>query len=216
MTEESNTQDNQESPGSATGGAEQSPGTGEERVFTQDELNRINKRTKEQAEQRAVNGLLETLGLESVDDLQAAIKAKQELENANKSELEKAMEAQRKAEQRAEAAVKAANDKLIKAALMAEAGKLGVSHPQDAHLLADMSKIELDDTGEVIGASEVVKELVESGRLVTTGKPKPPNLDNGAGGGDRQSDKAAKLTQEEIAIANKMGVSLEDYAKQKL
>lgn len=61
-------------------------------TLSQDKLNSlINEKYKKGAE-KAKTELLETLGVESVDELQAVINAKREKEEAEKSELEKAQE----------------------------------------------------------------------------------------------------------------------------
>ncbi|HUW11609.1 MAG TPA: hypothetical protein VM537_17890 [Anaerolineae bacterium] len=61
------------------------------------------------------------------------------------------------------------------------------------------------------GVEEVVKLLVESGRLPTTGKPRAPDLDGGAGSGERAGD-SKPLSEEEKAVAKKMGLTPEQYA----
>ena len=66
-----------------------------------------------------------------------------------------------------------------------------------------------EDEEELRADAERLAELLQPG------KPKPPNLDNGAGSGQRAGGKNIRLTQEEIAMANKMNISLEDYAKNK-
>jgi len=222
-TEDVTTQDdNQPEPtppesDSVNGDATQQPEPDSRVLFSQDEVNRINAETKRRAKKQAEADFLAKFGVSSPDDLAAIVKAQKAAEDAQKSELEKAIAAQAKAEKKAEVALQAANDKLIRAAFLAEAGKVQAQYPKDAFLLADKSEIKLTDEGEVEGVEAAVKVLVDSGRLSTTGKPKAPNLDNGAGTGKRSTEKSGvdKLTQAEIAQANKMGVSLEDYAKNK-
>jgi hypothetical protein len=185
-------------------------------MFTQADINRIVKKDSGRAAKSAVRDLLTKLGLDNEGDLEAIVSAKREADEAAKTELQKAQEARQQAEQTATAAIKEANDKLIRAAFLAEAGKVQAQHPQDAYLLADISEVEITDDGQVTGVEDAIKVLVESGRLVVAGnKPTPPNLDGGAGSGERSPDKPLKLSQEEIEIARKMRISPEDYQKHK-
>jgi hypothetical protein len=55
---------------------------------------------------------------------------------------------------------------------------------------------------------------VKSGRIPLTGKTPAPNLDGGAGGGDR-SKAQVKLTPDELEIARKMNITPEKYAANK-
>jgi phage I-like protein len=126
------------------------------------------------------------------------------------TELEKANAAREAAEKRAADAEAKATQRLIEASFVAEASKLGVKHPEDAYRLADRSAVLVDDDGTVTGVAESVKALVDAGRLVM-GQPVPPSGDAGAGGG--QAQRRAALTAAEEAVASKMGLSAEDYAK---
>ena len=54
-------------------------------------------------------------------------------------------------------------DALLKAAIMAEAGKLGFEYPEDVFRVVDRSEIDIDDeTGEIIGAEDAVKAVAKS------------------------------------------------------
>jgi len=150
------------------------------------------------------------------DDLLAKAAKLNEIEEAQKSELEKAHEAKAKAEAERTEALQTANERLIQAEFISQASRLGVLHPKDAYALADRSAIAVEN-GEVVGVDQVVKELVEGGRLPLSGKPVPPDLNGSAGANQRPSekDKAAKMTEAEKEMADKLQVSAEDYAKNK-
>ena len=186
-----------ESP-DVTGDGEQPEG---ERRFTQQELDALirDRLARERSK------------YSDYDDLKDKAAKADEYEEAQKSELQKAQEAVEKAEQREKDALERANERLIRAEFIAAAAKLKASHPGDAFALADRSAIEISEGGKVSGVEEVVKQLVESGRLPTTEKPKAPNLDGGSGSGERAGD-SKPLSAEEKAMAKKLGLTPEQYA----
>lgn len=148
-------------------------------------------------------------------DLQEQAKKWAEFEESQKSELEKAQEAAERAQRERDIALQNANDRLIRAAFMAEAGRIHAKHPEDAYLLSDLSNVVITEDGNVAGVSEAVEALVADGRLPTEGRPSAPKLDAGAGSGERTNERPVKLTDEELQIARKMGIPPEDYAKYK-
>jgi len=111
-------------------------------------------------------------------------------------------------------AIARANERLIKAEFIAAASRLQVKHPADAFALADRDAIEVTEGGKVVGVKEAVEKLVENGRLPLVGKPKAPDLDGGAGSGERAGD-SKSLSEEEKRIAKKMGLTPEQYAAAK-
>ncbi len=133
-------------------------------------------------------------------------------EEAQKTEEERLRSRVEEAEQRAAEAAAMATDRLIQAAFLAEAGKHGVRYPLDAYLLADLSRVEIDEDGNVAGVAEIVKELVDGGRLATA-RPTAPALDAGKGSGGKP--KELLLSPEEEAIARKLGLTTEQYAQGK-
>ena len=145
------------------------------------------------------------------DDLKDKAEKYAEYEEAQKTELEKAREAAEQAEKREKAALERANERLIRAEFIAAASQLQVKHPADAYALADRSAIEVTEGGKVAGVKEAVEQLVENGRLPLMGKPKAPDLDGGAGSGERTGD-SKPLSAEEKQAAKKMGLTPEQYA----
>lgn len=190
-------------PQDPPGGGDQ-PDKGQERTFTQAELDEIIK---------------DRLGRErgkyaDYKELQAKASKLEELEAAQLSELEKAQRAAEKANAEKEAALKQAQQMLIRSAFVAEAARQGAKHPDDAYALADRSGVMVDDDGKVAGVDAAVKQLLDAGRLVM-GAPKAPDLDGGAGDGERASGKPAPLTPEELSMAKKMRLTPEQYAEGK-
>jgi hypothetical protein len=74
--------------------------------------------------------------------------------------------------------------------------------------------VDVDEDGKVTGVAEAVKTLVDAGRVPMSGKTPAPNLDGGAGGGDR-SKAQVKLSQDELEIARKLQITPEKYAANK-
>ena len=192
----------EETPNNVEGGGQQpAAGTG----FTQAEVDRIvgERLTRERAK------------FSDYDDLKTAAGKLAEIEAAQLSELEQAQKAREVAEQSAQAAMANANTRLTQAQFLAEAAKLGATHPEDAYALADKAGVAVSEDGTVTGVVEAVAALAEAGRLVMGAKQLPPRLDGGAGDGGRPGDKAARLSSEELQTAHKMGLTPEEYAKNK-
>ena len=195
-------------PKDAAGGGQQ-PETGQQpagRVFTQADVDRIiaERLTRQKAQ------------FSDYDDLKSARAELDKIKEERMSEVEKAQKRAAEAEKEREQALQFANDRLIRAAFVAEAAKVGAAHPEDVYNLADLGDVSVADDGAVSGVQEAVSSLVEAGRLVMAGKPKAPSLDGGAGAGDRPEDKKTSLTEEELRVAQRLNVSPEDYQKHKL
>lgn len=155
------------------------------------------------------------------DELKKAAEKLRELEQAQLSEqeriaaeLETEKQARQQAEQIAEQARNEARATLLRAAVLAEAGRQRARVPDDAWRLVDQSLLTLSEEGTVSGAEQAVKTLIEAGRLPVMDKPAAPSLDGGAGSGERPGQ-TPTLTDEELEIARKMGLTPEDYAKAK-
>lgn len=152
-------------------------------------------------------------------DLKPKAQKATELEQAEQKRREEAMSETDKltkrlqeAEQAKETALRSANDRLIRAAFIAEAAAAGVEFPADAFALADRTNVSVDDSGNVSGVTEAVKALVDAKRLPLRNRT-VAGLDSGAGNG--QGQRQVTLTEQELAIARKMGIKPEDYAAQK-
>ena len=146
-------------------------------------------------------------------DLQQKASRLAELERSQMDELERLKVEMAEADQARQRAQAEARTTLIRAAFVAEAAKAGVRFPEDAYDLADKAGV-AEDGGKIVGVTEAVRSLVEAGRLPLQGKPKAPGLDAGAGGGDR-GDTKPLLTGEELVMAQRLGLSPEQYAKGK-
>lgn len=147
-----------------------------------------------------------------LEELEAQDEARRKAEMTEAERLKAEVE---QAKKEAEQARTDARATLIRAAFVAEAAKVGASHPEDVYRLADISGIEVGADGAVAGVAEQVKALVDAGRVPLTagGRPLAPKLDGGAGGGDRLG--TTKLTEEELRIAKAARMTPEQYAKRR-
>ena len=132
---------------------------------------------------------------------------------AELSEMDKLNRRLAEAETARQQALTTANDRLIKAAFVAEAAKHGVEYPEDAFLLADKSNVAVDDSGNVSGVAETVKTLVDGKRLPLRNRA-VASLDAGAGS-TSNGQRSTALNEAELATARRLGIKPEDYAANK-
>ena len=140
-------------------------------------------------------------------------RAEQTRKDAELSEMDKLNKRLAEAETARQQALTTANDRLIKAAFVAEAAKHGVEYPEDAFLLADKSNVAVDDSGNVIGVAETVKTLVDGKRLPLRNRA-VASLDAGAGS-TSNGQRSTALNEAELAIARRLGIKPDDYVANK-
>ena len=162
---------------------------------------------KYRTQMQALQGKLE--GFADYDALKEAADHWEKHQEAQKGELEKLQEAREKAERERDQALQRAQDTLIRSAFVEAASKAGAANPGDAYLLADRSAVSVNDEGQIEGVEDAVKALVDAGRLPMAGRATAPGLNGGAGDGKRPG--APTLSDEEIAVAKKMGLTTEQY-----
>lgn len=107
-------------------------GDGDKKSFTQAELDALFGARAKQAAEKATSDLLTSLGVKSPDEIKTALAKAKELEDAQLSELDKAKRLVETEKARADAAEKLqaeamanANEKLLRAEILAEASKQG-------------------------------------------------------------------------------------------
>lgn len=123
----------------------------------------------------------------------AAAEKLAKLEDAKKSDLEKAQAAIAEANQRAAAAEERIAKALTRAAVMAAAAKSGAIDADAVLALLPSDAVTIDGD-DVKGVDEAIKALRES-KPYLFGKPKPAP---GSADGGRQSDKPAQWTREDL------------------
>lgn len=187
---------NQDANGGGNGNQQQ------DRTFTQAELDAILSDRLKRAQDSTQKTFLTSLGVESLDDVKTALSEFQKLKDSQLSEaekLQKELDTQRaaaeKARTEADTAIAQANERLMRAAVIAEASKSDYGVHEDARadvwLFIDKEAIKLNDSGEFDGIGDAIKKVLESkpylkedtavkgggtpSRLSKT--KRPPNLD---------------------------------------
>ncbi len=153
------------------------------RSFTQDELDTLFAKRADQASQSAVANLLKELGVEKADDIKAALKKAKDLELSQLSDLEKAQKEAADSKAKLEVAERekaeitaAAAEKLLRAAVLAEAQKQHFYKPDDAWLYIDRAaiKVKEDDTYE--GLYKAVAAVLKDREYLADKTPTSPRL----------------------------------------
>ena len=154
MAKEQEQEKAEEKQAPETAGEEKPEAKAEEqdRTFTQTELDAIiADRLKRERAKTA-----------DYDDLKAKASKLDELEEAQKSELEKAQERADKAEALAKAAEERAQAIALRSAIVAAASRLDFVDPEDAFALLDKSALSTTDEGKLEGVDEALKALAEA------------------------------------------------------
>lgn len=180
-------------------------------AFTQADIDRIVKerlmREREKLTERYADYDALKAAKARLDEIEQARLSDDEKLKARLKELEDRAQA---AQQERDSALSRANERLLRAAIIAEASQQGFLNADDAYALVDKTKLSVGDDGEAVGAATAVRELADK-RPYLLRKQQAPNLNGGAGGGTGSD--LPKLTPEQEAIARNMGVTLEVYAK---
>jgi len=169
-------------------------------------MSRVNREAKKQLEAQA-----KELGYETIEAMQAALKAAKEAKDKEKTDLEKEKAAKEAAEKTAAAALEKANQSLIRAEFKIKAKEAGALNPDAAYKLADLSNV-----GNVSGADEAIKALQKSDEYLF-GKTKGGSVGNPSnpGGGDPPPEESLgeKLGKARAAQAKKQAESRDHYFK---
>jgi len=184
-------------------------GAGEEKKFSQDELDSIVGERAKRASEGAVKKLLESLGVGSADDLKTALESLKKIEDASKSELDKAKaDADKakadaaKARTDADLALATANERLLKSAVLLEAQKQNVDDSEIASVWLALKespalreKIKQAENGEFENVADAVKEIVKAHPKWLKAQAKPPTPGTpGPRSDTRKADGAAPPT----------------------
>ena len=107
-------------------------------------------------------------------ELQQKAEKLDQLEEQQKTELERAQSAAEEAEAKAAAAEKRAESVLVRGAVIAEAARQGAVDPETVHALLDTAELTIGNDDQVAGVEDAVKALLDSKPfLVGTRSPGP-------------------------------------------
>lgn len=132
-------------------------------------------------------------------DLKTKAESFDALEEQGKTDLERAQEAQRSAEEQAKTASERASTIARRSAIIAEAAKANAIDPEEVVALLPTDSVTVDDDGQVTGAEQAVKSLLERKQHLV-GERRP-----GPGDGGPRTPAPSPSRDDEIAQAEKDG-----------
>jgi len=184
-------------------------------TLTQKQLNQMQAERRKTGAKQALEELLGKLGVESAEKLAEMVNTTKQAEQARLSEAEKLRKELETANAKAAQAEERARRRLLEASFVAEATAQGVRFPDTALPLADVSAVKISEDGSVDGVREAIKALVDAGKLVMRDRPQAPSTDARAGGGQKPTERTAALTEAELQVAKRLGLTPEEYQKYK-
>lgn len=99
---------------------------------------------------------------EGFDELRAKAEQFDQLQDQQKTEIQKAQERATKAEQAAATRTQAANERLIEAAVLSQATSQKAIKPEHLFKLIDRSTVTVGDDGQVTGVEDAVKSFLDA------------------------------------------------------
>lgn len=199
MTEENKTEQvDKEETAETTGNA-----TSSEKAYSQSELNRMFAERAKQAE----SALLKRLGFESPDDAEKLLAQVREKQEAEKSELQKAMEMADAKDKQLQALMERQKELVVQSGVTTIANRLGIIDPDAAYRLLDKSAIEYDENGQAKNIEPLLVSMLKD-RPYLTGK----------GASAMNPGRTRKFSREEIermtpAEINKNWDAIQEYLK---
>jgi len=170
-----------------------------ERLFTQDEVNRLmGQRAKEVRNQFG-----------DYKQLQERAAKADELEQAKLTEQERLEARASEAERRAADAAGQIASAMIASEVKVRASQLGIIDPDAAYLLLDRSNVRYGEDGGVTGVDEALTQLLEDKPYLKGSPNRAPNLNPQSG----EPAPTLRLTDDQREAARLMGLTEEDYAK---
>lgn len=132
-------------------------GGAEQKTFSQADVDRMIKARAE----REVKKTLGELGVAGVDELKTLIKQKQERDEAEKTELQKAQERASELEKKLIAAADAQKRVMAQSEITAKAAKLGIVDTDAAYRLLDHDQLEYDESGRPTNVEKMLVEMLK-------------------------------------------------------
>jgi hypothetical protein len=130
------------------------------------------------------------------DELKTKAAKLDELEAANRTELEKLQTAATAEKARADAAESKMKEALRRSAVVAAAQRAGAVDPDAVYALLNKDEVTIGDDGQVTGVEEAVKALLVAKEYLVGKTPKPPA--GSANAGPQGSPGATQWTREDL------------------
>ncbi|MDF1510590.1 scaffolding protein [Robertmurraya sp. DFI.2.37] len=140
------------------GGDDGGDGKGDDKTFTQEDVNKMIKDRLPRAEKKAQEALAKQLGYESVEAMTAALNKDKDKDKDKKTDpvdVDALLEAKLK-EEREKTFTRLRNSEV-----KVQAKELDFADWEDALALADLSEVKEDDKGNIIGVKEALEELAK-------------------------------------------------------
>ena len=173
----------------------------------------------QRAATNANRDFIKSLGYEKPEDLQAALKAKKDADDAQLSEVQRATEAARASDARATAAEAQAKAGTIRVAALTAATKAGIpgDRIEAAIRLLDTEALEVGADGRVVGADEAVTALLAGSPWLLAdakgGTKEPVGTGAGGGAGGEGAGKPIVLSDAQKSMAKAQGLTEAEYAR---
>lgn len=155
-------------------------GAGQGKTYTQAELDRMFSERASRAEEATTKRILEALGVEDLDNAKTALAKVKELEDAQKSELEKLQEKIVSLEKASGQHATQTKALVTEYEVKLEAGKLGIVDPEAAFKLLDLNGLKFDKDGRPKNTEDLLKALLEE-RPYLAGKSRQVRGNAGSG-----------------------------------
>ena len=170
-----------------------------ERLFTQDEVNRlVGARAKEVRNQFG-----------DYKQLQDRAAKADELEQAKLTEQERLEARASEAERRAADAAGQIASAMIASEVKVRASQLGIIDPDAAYLLLDRSNVRYGEDGGVTGVDDALTQLLEDKPYLKGSPNRAPNLNPQTG----EPAPSLRLSDDQREAARLMGLTEEEYSK---
>jgi len=170
-----------------------------ERLFTQDEVNRLMGQWAKEVRNQ----------FGDYKQLQERAAKADELEQAKLTEQERLEARASEAERRAADAAGQIASAMIASEVKVRASQLGIIDPDAAYLLLDRSNVRYGEDGGVTGVDEALTQLLEDKPYLKGSPNRAPNLNPQSG----EPAPTLRLTDDQREAARLMGITEEDYAK---
>ena len=169
------------------------------KIFTQDEVNRIQAQTRREANAR----------FGDYQELKTRAARADELEKSQLTDQEKLEARATAAERKAEAAIQQVASAVIASEVKVRASQLGIIDPDAAYLLLDRTNVAYADDGTVSGIDDALTQLIENKPYLKGAPNRAPNLNPQAG----ELAPTLRLSTDQLEAARLMGLTPEEYAQ---